>query len=618
MIPLMRKSLRWLAGLVASFYSISLLLVTQPALAQVKGNGVNIILMIGDGMGWEMTRAGAIAKGGTFYNEGKGQGLSMQSLRGYTYATTYGTTIQGSDGLFSADNSALDGSDPITGASPVRPDFVFNPLPFNAGIAPTDPAQACAKSTSGGNLVGYVPNLGGPNPWTPISPANPGLYNKEYIKCSLPDSANTATTLYTGVKSYNNAMGVDIYEQNLTTIQEIAASEGKSTGVVTSVPITHATPGAAISNVNRRSKYDADYPALDNILQQSLRNYSPNVILGGGHPLDLGNSINDPAKPGYKVPGTMNYTFIKQSTYEELKSKPQGNLYGYTFLERGSNAAKTLLDTAKTVDPTTGGKLLGLYGARGQEGNIPVSTANGDYSNTGLSMFSVYSTTTPTSQTPTPDIDRPLAAGETTEQFIATEKNQNPTLVDLTKAALEVLGKDPDGFWLMVEGGDIDWSAHDDNMDNLIGTVQDFDKSVQTVIDWIGRNGGWRKNVLIITADHDHYLTINPEFPDLLKAKGAAALTYAEHTPEGAGHFWGSDPTRKYLWGSHSNRPVPVYYQGLLARFEQYIGKGYTYVDNRPDGTRQTFTIPGVPGAIDQAHVFQVMRSAILTPVGRR
>lgn len=112
--------------------------------------------------------------------------------------------------------------------------------------------------------------------------------------------------------------------------------------------------------------------------------------------------------------------------------------------------------------------MLGLYGSRGQNGNLPVSSADGDYSTTGLDLFTVFST-----EGEDPDTDRPLLPGETDAEFIATEINENPTLQQLATAALDVLGKDDDGFWLMVEGGDIDWSAHDNNIDNLIGTMLD-------------------------------------------------------------------------------------------------------------------------------------------------
>ncbi len=589
MISLLRSYKQWLTWFVAGLICTALftfglpIVWQQPTLTQAASNDINVILMIGDGMGWEMARAAALAKGAPFYPSGRGQGLSLQTLSGYTYMTTYGTTVQGNNGRFSTGNSALDDSKPVTGESPIRPGFVFNPA-FNPGNTPT------GGSTSGGNLVGYDPARGGPNPWTPGN-------DKEYIKWSYPDSANTATAMYTGIKSFNNAMGVDLLEQAQETILQKAAKKGKSTGLVTSVPISHATPGAAASSVNRRSKYDNDFPALDNILQEALRpdqGYLPTVLIGGGHPLDFENTSN--VGPVFK------YTYIKKSTYDELRTKPTSNRYGYRFLERGPNAAASLLNAATTVDPNAGQRLLGVYGARGQNGNIPISTANGDYSSTGFDNFSLYSTAVANKQVPKPDTVRPLAPGETDAQFIAREVNENPTLADMTQAALTVLSKDPDGFWLMVEGGDIDWACHDDNMDNLIGTMNDFDKAIQTVINWINQNGGWSKNMLIVTADHDHYLTLNPNFPELLAQKGAEALTYTEHNPAGAGHFWGSDPNIKYGWGNHSNRMVPVYYQGGPISLANYVGRGITAYGS---------TVPGTPTAIDQTHIFEVMNAAL-------
>ncbi|NJR65083.1 MAG: alkaline phosphatase [Leptolyngbyaceae cyanobacterium CRU_2_3] len=594
--------------------------------------------MIGDGMGWEMARAAAIANGAAPYTRGKGEGLSMQKLSGYRFATTYGTTIfDARAGRFSTGNSALDASSAqcrstanpagidcaVTGNAPVRAGFSFKALPFNPG---TDAVTGTGGATdpSLGNLVGYDPARGGPNPWTPADPSKspePG-----YITLSYPDSANTASTLYTGVKSFNNAMAVDVFEKaSVETILQTADKLGKSTGVVTSVPITHATPGAAVSSVNRRNKYDNDFPSIDNILQEAIRSdqgYLPTVMLGGGHPLDHDNTVNDPTKTGYKAPGTCNYVYIKASTYKELTGKNcadgctslptaassnPSNRYGYRFLERQPGAGAALLRASERVNPNRGGRLLGLFGARGQAGNIPVSTANGDYSSTGLASFarssSLYATPYVSGRLPVNDVDRPLQAGETAASFIARERNENPTLAQMTRAALNVLGKDKDGFWLMVEGGDIDWAAHDNNMDNLIGTVRDFDRSVQVVLDWINRNGWWEKNVLIVTADHDHYLTLYPNFRGLLRSKGAEALTYGtDLTVAEAGHSWGPSATAKYGWGSHSNRMVPVYYQGKPLNLERYIGQGYKAYG---------FDVPGVPNAIDQVHIYKAMLAAL-------
>ncbi|MHC5778494.1 alkaline phosphatase [Nostoc sp.] len=649
MISFLRKYKRSLTLTMVGFLCSILLIfgnsVFQPTMA--AGNGINVIIMIGDGMGWNLARAAAVAKGAPFYTSGKGSGLSFQKLTGYGLVTTYGTTIQGNtpdkptDQPHLTTNSALDGSDPFTGASPVRPNFSFQPTPFNPGD------RLDGNSLADGNLTGYDPTKGGPVPWIPLTPANPGTYDKEYIKHSYPDSANTATTLYTGVKSFNNAMGVDIYEKKLKTILEIAKEKGKSTGLVTSVPISHATPGAAASFVNRRSKYDSKYDPTktnqDSILQQTLLNFQPNVLLGGGHPKDFDNRSSTTT-----AEGVFNYTYITEDTYKHLSDNPKSNRYGYTFLERGPNATQTLLKTAANIDPNKGGKLFGLYGARGQEGNLPTSSSKGDYSLTGLNNASLYSSVVksvspcpsgkiipgtvgdcvpvvdaagnPVSG-PTPDTVRPLAPGETDASFIAREINENPTLADLSKAALKVLGKDKDGFWLMIEGGDVDWSAHDNNMDNLIGTMNDFDKAVQEVISWVNKHGGWSKNLLLVTADHDHYLTLNNDFvskltpnPDPNKARGlkynAKDITFKKHNPKDAGHFWGADPNYKYLWGSHSRRIVPVYYQGAYSStLTRSFGQKLQFTDSSG-----TYSAPGVRGVVDQSHIFQAMKTAIVSP----
>ena len=135
------RHLRWLAFSWASLLCVSMLVLGMPAQSAIAaGNEVNVILMIGDGMGWEMARAAAVAKGTPLYKSGKGKGLSFQNLAGYAQMTTYGTTIAGTPAAtatnptpvptFNTGNSALDDSNPLTGASPVRSGFEFKPLPF--------------------------------------------------------------------------------------------------------------------------------------------------------------------------------------------------------------------------------------------------------------------------------------------------------------------------------------------------------------------------------------------------------------------------------------------------------------------------------------------------------
>jgi len=544
----------------------------------------NVIVMVPDGMGWEMARAAAIAKqiseghSGNyledFYTEGKGSGLSFQELENFTYATTYPTVIDGDVG-----NSALEG-DPLerpTGEAPVRESLA-------AGFE-FDPSFNPEENPDGGNLIGYDPERGGVNPWTPGT-------DPDYIKLGYTDSAPAATSIFTGTKTYGAALGVDIFEQPVESILEIAAAQGKSTGTISDVPISHATPAGPASHVSSRNKYDADYPETDAVLQQMLRITQPDLILGGGHPLDLGNHTSES--------GQLDFTFINESTYEELSNNPTDNIYDYTFLERGADAADTLLETVKSLDPEAGDRILGLYGARGQNGNLPMRNADGSYTNVGYTTFGHRSSQLDGRSEP--EYVRPLAPGETEEEFIAREINENPTLAEMTQASLEFLSKDSDGFFLHVEGGDLDWVLHDNNIDTTIGRMLDFDQSVEVVVDWIENNGGWEENLLLVVPDHDHYLTLNDNFPLLLREFGADALTMA-FNPEAAGHYWGADPTDKYEWGSHTNRPVPIYYQGAGSEIlDSFIGQGYEMYGA---------DVAGLPDHIDLVHIFQTMNAAI-------
>jgi alkaline phosphatase len=546
----------------------------------------NVILFVGDGMGWEMSRAGAIAKqidaghSGTtladFYTGGKGQGLSFQTLSNFTSASTYSAIVEGEN-----DSSALIGvpDDRGTGEARVRQGFNFDPR-FNP-----------EGTLGGGNLVGYDPIRGGPNPWTPGT-------DPDYIELNYVDSSAAGTALFSGVKTFNGGLGVDLYEQPIETVLETAKARGKAVGVVSSAPVSHATPGAPAAHVNNRDDYDDDFPEGDTILQQMLLHVQPDLILGGGHPLDLANTTN--------TSGTNLYRFIAESTYKYLVENPTDNRYGYSFLERGADAGEVLIDTANLLNPEDGDRLLGLYGARGQNGNLPVRTADGDHSNTGLDMFSHR-----TSQRAgrLPDTVRPLTPGETIEEFIARERNENPSFLEMTEASLDFLSKDQDGFFLMVEQGDMDWVLHDNNMDNLLGTVFDLDDAVEYTIDWIEQNGGWEENLLIVTADHDHYLTLNDNFPALYRQYGAEALTLA-FNPNLAGHYFGSNPSDKYEWGNHSNRLVPVYYQGTGAEvLDGYIGQGFE---------NYGVQVQGVADVVDLVHLAETMRTAVSDGSGEK
>ncbi len=79
-----------------------------------------------------------------------------------------------------------------------------------------------------------------------------------------------------------------------------------------------------------------------------------------------------------------------------------------------------------------------------------------------------------------------------------------PGLSEMTAAALDVLEEDKDGFFLMVEGSQVDGANHVNNMSYQINEVLAFDEAVKIVLDWINANPERKENtLLIVVPDHD-------------------------------------------------------------------------------------------------------------------
>ncbi|NTU42356.1 MAG: alkaline phosphatase [Nitrospirales bacterium] len=79
-----------------------------------------------------------------------------------------------------------------------------------------------------------------------------------------------------------------------------------------------------------------------------------------------------------------------------------------------------------------------------------------------------------------------------------------PRLPEMAASALEILEKDRDGFFLMVEGSQIDWANHANDLEYQIGETLAFDEAVKVVKDWINEKPLRKQNtLLIIVADHE-------------------------------------------------------------------------------------------------------------------
>ncbi len=73
-------------------------------------------------------------------------------------------------------------------------------------------------------------------------------------------------------------------------------------------------------------------------------------------------------------------------------------------------------------------------------------------------------------------------------------------LPESTMAALDILDNNKKGFFLMVEGSQIDWAAHDNNAKQVIKEMLDFDKTIEVALNFAQKDGN---TLVIITADHE-------------------------------------------------------------------------------------------------------------------
>jgi len=317
--------------------------------------------------------------------------------------------------------------------------------------------------------------------------------NRDYVKTRATDSAAAATALATGVKTYDAAIGVDNDKRPLTGILEIAKARGMKTGVISSVPFSHATPAAFAAHNENRNNYTA-------ITHDMIYNVQPDVIMGAGHP--------DGAAEGKE------YEYITEADWAALRG-------GYTPYALIQDRA----EFQKLVTEPRVGKVFGAF-----RNHFCLKYCNADRA--------------------------------------AADPNL-PTLAEMAEGTLQTLDN-PKGFFLMIEGGAIDWNNHADDLNGSIGETLAFDETVASVLKWIARHGGWAQNLLIITADHD-----------------TGYMNGVQPTEKGElpAVKWGTDEKK---WTSHTNRLAPVYYQGAGTEMLSFFASAVTdfergkirYIDN--------------------------------------
>ncbi len=337
-----------------------------------------------------------------------------------------------------------------------------------------------------------------------------------YLRATAPDSAATISALMTGTPTFLGALDVDGAGNPTQSVAEAAHKQGKRVGVITTVPFDHATPaGAAGVHVANRSAYRF-------IAHEMLTSGILDCIGGAGHPFYNNN--------GSKLPRP-NWTYIRPKDFRALKAgKPIPEL---SLREQSQNPVKHL------DEPTGDTPAWTLV----EDTRDIQKLASGDTPDK-LIMIAKAGQTLQAYRKPRSD--------KTTAHPGTDPLNSGlPTMTDLTLAALNALDDDPDGFFLMAEGGAVDWAMHDDDAARMIEEMIDFNNAVAKVCEQLDAGDHsytWDNTLVIVTADHDH----------LLLGPHSDTIPFEPIKDNGPGVMPG------YRWhnNAHSNTPVPFFVRG--------------------------------------------------------
>ncbi|XP_029816593.1 intestinal-type alkaline phosphatase [Manacus vitellinus] len=281
----------------------------------------------------------------------------------------------------------------------------------------------------------------------------------------VPDSAGTATAYLCGVKGNYQTVGLSAaarYSQCNTTagnevisVLEQARKAGKAVGIVTTTRVQHASPSGTYAHVVNRNWYaDASMPAearqegCKDIAWQLVHNVDINVILGGGRKYMTPVETPDPEYPTNSQQNGIREDGINLiDTW--LEARP-GARYVWNKTEMLAAAANPSVNY-----------LMGLF----EPGDMKYSLVR----NTTL----------------------------------------DPSLTEMMEAAITILSRNPEGFYLFVEdklglcpsaGGRIDHGHHEGAAQKALTEAVEFDQAIERA----GVLTDEAQTLTVVTADHSH------------------------------------------------------------------------------------------------------------------
>ena len=287
-------------------------------------------------------------------------------------------------------------------------------------------------------------------------------FSKTYSHdAQVSDSAATATAMVAGVKAPARTLGLrqgitynecaSASGQGTDSLFELAERAGMSTGLVSTARLTHATPASAYAEaVNRNWENDAELPddvetaACPDIARQFIdwpEGDHFEIALAGGRAHFLDASMADP------------------EAADDTGARSDGTNLAEAWAAKSSDHV-TVFDAASFTeaarDPNA--RILGLF-----------EPSHMKY-----------------------------------ELHRADDASGEPSLEDMTRAAITRLSSDEDGYFLMVEAGRIDHGHHGVSAIRALTDTVEFDEAIAAALDMTSSDD----TLIIVTADHSHTLTI--------------------------------------------------------------------------------------------------------------
>lgn len=299
-------------------------------------------------------------------------------------------------------------------------------------------------------------------------------FSKTYnVDAQTSDSAGTMTALISGVKTDAGVIGVaegvqrgdcgTVNGNELVTALELAEIAGKSTGVISTARITHATPAATYAKSPERNWEDvSDMPTA--------------AITDGCK--DIADQL-------------VNFETNLEAKFSGL------NVNGLEVVMGGGrrhflpkDAAFNTIDAVSVVegDRTDGRDLTAEWKAQYPSGNYVIDQAGFDaIPSSANHVFALFN--------------------ESHMRYEADRKNDKagePSLTEMTTKAIDILDNNDKGFFLTVESGRIDHGHHAGNAYNALSDTIEFANAIQAAVAATDP----KDTLIIVTADHSHVFTI--------------------------------------------------------------------------------------------------------------